>query len=207
MNKKEYLNQLSNHLERLPKKDYDDVMDHFEEYFEEAGIDGEDALIKELGSPSEVATDMLTKLLNDEELDNDTTHGQVKKEEQKSYKEKSFFRHLTIAILIILAAPIGLPLTITLIAVIFAMFAVVLSLVFALAVTAFAGILVVLKLFFIGIMTFFSSPPAAMILLGSSLITLFGSLLLIIFCISCYKMFIAGIKKIASFASMKRGEQ
>ncbi len=208
MNKKEYLKQLSEHLDKLPKKDYDDVMEHFEEYFDEAGGEGEEELIRELGDPREVATDILTKLLNDEEIsDVDRTQEYEKKEQKKSDKEKSFFRYLTIAVLVILAAPIGLPLTIALIAVIFAMFAVVLSLVFALGITAFAGVLVVLKLFFVSILLFFTSPPAGFVILGSSLIAVFGTLILIIFCMSFYKLFIMGVKKIASYASMKRGEK
>ena len=33
MSKEEYLNQLHKYLRKLPKQDYDDAMDYFEEYF------------------------------------------------------------------------------------------------------------------------------------------------------------------------------
>ncbi len=206
MDKKEYLKQLSDHLNKLPKSDYDDVMDHFEEYFDEAGPEGEKELIKDLGSPREVATEILTKLLSGEDIDESD---RVKADDNRKtpYKEKSFLRYLTIAVLIILAAPIGLPLTVALIAIIFAMFAVIISLVFALGATAFAIGLVFIKLFFIGIITLFTSPAAAMILLGTSLIALFATLILVIIIVSFYKLFIVGIKKVVSFASGKRGEK
>ena len=35
MSKEEYLNQYTNICGKLPKQDYDDAMDYFEEYFQE----------------------------------------------------------------------------------------------------------------------------------------------------------------------------
>ena len=35
MNREEYLRELSKYLKKLPKKDYDDTMNYFEEYFDE----------------------------------------------------------------------------------------------------------------------------------------------------------------------------
>ena len=50
MNREEYLRELSKYLKKLPKKDYDDTMNYFEEYFDEVGVEGEQDLIRELGS-------------------------------------------------------------------------------------------------------------------------------------------------------------
>lgn len=49
MNREEYLKELSKYLKRLPKKDYDDTMNYFEEYFEEVGIEGEQDFNKRIG--------------------------------------------------------------------------------------------------------------------------------------------------------------
>ena len=37
MTRTEYLNQLKHYLKRLPHTDYEEAMDYFKEYFEEAG--------------------------------------------------------------------------------------------------------------------------------------------------------------------------
>ena len=45
LTKEEYLAQLKKYLKRLPKEDYNNAMDYFTEYFEDAGPEGEAALI------------------------------------------------------------------------------------------------------------------------------------------------------------------
>lgn len=61
MNQTEYLNQLNRYLKKLPKSDYENAMDYFTEYFEEAG---EQRAIAELGTPKEAAAEILYNLLN-----------------------------------------------------------------------------------------------------------------------------------------------
>ena len=46
LTKEEYLAQLKKYLKRLPKEDYNNAMDYFTEYFEDAGPEGEAALIQ-----------------------------------------------------------------------------------------------------------------------------------------------------------------
>ena len=58
LTKEEYLAQLKKYLKRLPKEDYNNAMDYFTEYFEDAGPEGEAALIQELGTPKEAAYEM-----------------------------------------------------------------------------------------------------------------------------------------------------
>ena len=55
MTREEYLRQLQHYLKRLPKEDYDSAMEYFTEYFEEAGPEGEQAVIAELGTPKQAA--------------------------------------------------------------------------------------------------------------------------------------------------------
>ena len=50
------------YLKRLPKDDYENAMEYFTEYFDDAGNDEE--AIRELGSPREAASDLLAALLN-----------------------------------------------------------------------------------------------------------------------------------------------
>ncbi len=202
MDRKEYLKQLSKHLNRLPKKDYEDAMNHFEEYFDEVNSDEEEEkLIRELGDPRDVATDILSNLLTGEEINNE------KAAEEKGKNNKSIYRYLTISILLILAAPIGLPLTIALIILVLSVVIVIASLIFSVFAVSLAGILVFLKFFIVGIIAIFVSPSGGIILVGLSLVVLCVLLLLIAFAIFLYKLLIKGIRKTVSIASKKRGDK
>ena len=68
MSKEEYLNQLHKYLRKLPKQDYDDAMDYFEEYFQETDEAGAQKLIEEMGTPKEAARELIANLL-DKKLD------------------------------------------------------------------------------------------------------------------------------------------
>ncbi|HFI0786418.1 TPA: DUF1700 domain-containing protein [Streptococcus suis] len=66
MNRKEYLQKLEKHLKHLPKEDFQDTLDYFNEHFDEAGPENEQAIIQELGTPKEAARDILAHLYNKE---------------------------------------------------------------------------------------------------------------------------------------------
>lgn len=83
MNRAEYLNQLDKYLKKLPKPDYENAMEYFTEYFEEAG---EKRAIEELGTPKEAAEDILNNLLSrnpekENEPENDTVNDTVNETE------------------------------------------------------------------------------------------------------------------------------
>ena len=63
MTRTEYLNQLKHYLKRLPHTDYEEAMDYFKEYFEEAGPENEAQVIQDLGNPKEAAYEILSQLL------------------------------------------------------------------------------------------------------------------------------------------------
>ena len=51
MTKTEYLAKLTKYLRKLPQKDYEEALEYFMEYFEEAGPENEAQVIAELGKP------------------------------------------------------------------------------------------------------------------------------------------------------------
>ncbi len=117
MNRAQYLKELSKYLDKLPKADFDDAINHFEECFDEVGVEGEAGLIAELGQPRVVATDLLSNLIvEDKQVDDPVVEPK---------KNNEFGKILLISLLCILAAPIGLPLTIAFIALVFALLIVV----------------------------------------------------------------------------------
>lgn len=107
MNRTEYLKQLDKYLKRLPAEDYQNAMEYFTEYFDEAGPEGEEQVIRELGTPKEASSELLAALLNE------------KTAQPHSKKGPSPLNVLLIAGLAILAAPIGGPLALVLLVFLF----------------------------------------------------------------------------------------
>ena len=126
MNRETYLKELRKYLKRLPKDDYENAMEYFTEYFDDA-VNDEEA-IRELGSPREAASDLLAALLNqktgdassstfsdasDTKADGDGRRGRRFRagDPVPEAKEKSSpLSILLIACLAICAAPIAAPL-------------------------------------------------------------------------------------------------
>lgn len=109
MTKVEYLAKLDKYLHKLPKEDYQEAMDYFREYFEEAGSENEAQVIAELGTPKEAAQDIISRLLD----------------EKIGSKEKTSRSRVTmvwLAILAIMATPVAIPLALFLFSVIIAIF-------------------------------------------------------------------------------------
>lgn len=49
---------------KFPASDYEDAMEYFTEYFEDADEEGTATLIRELGTPKEAARDLMANLLD-----------------------------------------------------------------------------------------------------------------------------------------------
>ena len=65
MTRNEYMEQLKKYLKRLPKEDYDNAIEYFSEYFDEAGPENEQQVMEELGQPREAARELLLNLLQE----------------------------------------------------------------------------------------------------------------------------------------------
>lgn len=101
MTKVDYLAKLDTYLRKLPKEDYQEAMDYFREYFEEAGPENETQVIAELGTPKEAARDIISRLLDEKIIDQEK-------------RPKSRVSVVWLAILAILATPVALPLALVL---------------------------------------------------------------------------------------------
>ena len=155
MTRREFMTELAARLHRLPKEDLQAALQYYEEYFDEAGSQNEQEVIRELRSPAHVAS----KILSD-----------------YAVKEAKKARAFWFTILAICAAPVAVPLIIaavvTIVALGFAGFAVVFALIIA------AG-----AIFIKGIGSLFFGSATALLLFGSALI-LVGFALLIFYGIS-----------------------
>ena len=59
MKKHEFMNQLKKHLRKLPFDEVKEVVDYYEQYFDDAGEENEQAVLVELGSSSAVASQII----------------------------------------------------------------------------------------------------------------------------------------------------
>lgn len=105
MTRIEYMEQLEKHLKKLPHKEYQAAVNYFNEYFDDAGPEGEAALIEELGSPKEAASDIINNIL-DRHI-----------EEEMTAERKSQTKTIWLAGLALLSLPIAVPLLLCLIGV------------------------------------------------------------------------------------------
>lgn len=90
MTRTEYIAKLTKYLRKLPQKDYEEALEYFMEYFEEAGPENEAQVIAELGTPKEAAHEVISRLLDEKII-----------EEKSSLRNKTTI--LWIAILAVLS--------------------------------------------------------------------------------------------------------
>ena len=151
MTRTEYIAKLTKYLRKLPQKDYEEALEYFMEYFEEAGPENEAQVIAELGTPKEAAHEVISHLLDEKII-----------EEKSSLRNKTTI--LWIAILAVLASPVALPILLFFLAMIMTL----LMIIFAVIVTALA---LTFALLISGVYTFFTSFSLLSVSLAS---TLFG---------------------------------
>ena len=151
MTRTEYIAKLTNYLRKLPQKDYEEALEYFMEYFEEAGPENEAQVIAELGTPKEAAHEVISRLLDEKII-----------EDKSSLRNKTTI--LWIAILAVLASPVALPILLLFLAMLLTL----LLIIFAVIVTALA---LTFALLISGVYTFFTSFSLLNVSLAS---TLFG---------------------------------
>ncbi|ATP39884.1 hypothetical protein CSE16_07345 [Solibacillus sp. R5-41] len=158
MDKAGYLKNLRSRLHRLPVHEIDSALIYYEEYFDEAGEENEQQVIKQLGPPSQVAAQILADFAI---KDLDATPPSTKKN----------MSAIWLIILAILSAPLSLPLLAVAVALIISAGAVVFSFVIAiLAIVGgilFSGLVALISGFFIII----EHWPTALLFIGFGLVT------------------------------------
>lgn len=151
MTRTEYIAKLTKYLRKLPQQDYEEAIEYFMEYFEEAGPENEARVIAELGTPKEAAHEVISRLLDEKII-----------EDESSLRNKTTI--LWIAILAVLASPVALPILLFFLAMLLTL----LLIIFAVIVTALA---LTFALLISGVYTFFTSFSLLSVSLAS---TLFG---------------------------------
>lgn len=173
MTRTEYLAKLDRYLHRLPEKDYQEAMDYFTEYFDEAGPENEAQVMTELGTPKEAAQDLLEQLWN-------------KQEDREP--SRSRFKGLRLALLTLIVAPLSLLAILVAVPLVIVFLATILAFVVS-ALASLLGGLAVLAVFIWESMTLPGLTPAAMAMgIGAGLLIMGLMLLLYLIFIGLSKV-------------------
>lgn len=142
MTRQEYMEQLKKYLKRLPKEDYENAIEYFSEYFDEAGPQKEQQVMKELGEPKEAARELLLNLLQ-ESVENDQDiveeKAAVQPEAASGGKKRSPGKIILLAILVLCASPVSLALLVGVLAVLLAVVVTATAVIFSLGITSIAA--------------------------------------------------------------------
>lgn len=166
MNRSEFFKRLEQGLIKVSKEERDAALDYYNEYFDDAGVENEQKVMEELGSPVQIAA----------RIKADSAVKRLEGETKPSMKKG--ISAVWLVILAIFAAPIALPLAIgaagLAIGLLAALIAVVIALVVSVAAFFISGVVVVVA----GIAVIATSVPAAIFSIGVGLLVLGVSILL-----------------------------
>ena len=196
MTREEYMAKLQKYLRKLPKQDYEDAIEYFNEYFSDTDEEGQQKLMEELGTPKEAAADLMCNLLDRKLQEQDTDI-----EEKKSKKGI-----ITLSVLAILSTPVTVPLFIALLAVLFAVAICVVCVIFSDFSAAFGVLLIGGKLLLRGLVSFPYSLSGALTVTGCGLFGIGCAILLYILGIYLCKWTGMLLVKLAQVLAGKRGK-
>ena len=164
LSKTEYLQQLEKYLKKLPKEDFEDAMEYFTEYFEDADDEGAQALMEELGTPKEAARDLMMNLLDRKLTDispdtrtfaasgNTFADSATPSGTESTTGRKIWKSILWISLLVLFAIPIGAPLLISVVVVLLCAILCAIILDLCVFIAAFSGFLIGCKLVLRGLL-------------------------------------------------------
>ncbi len=164
MNREQYMQALANKLSGMTASDREEAIHYYEEYFDEAGIEEEEKVIGDLGTPEQVAKQILADY--------------AVKEVMKSPKSpKKNIYAIWFIVLAIFASPIAFPLAMAVISVLFAGVVAIAACVFALGITLFSVGAAGVGVFLSGLAMLTTNLPTALVLMGPGLVMIGVTLL------------------------------
>ncbi|MBQ3784300.1 MAG: DUF1700 domain-containing protein [Lachnospiraceae bacterium] len=179
MNKQTFLRSLSSKLRRIPKEDYEDAMQYYDSFIDDAGLGPEDDVIPVVGTPEEVARRIIENSL-DKQAQKITSEGGVK--------------NMTKGLWLVVAGIVSAPITLPIVFLCLGLFIAVIAVVFSLAIAVFATIFSVIIMGIAIIPAiFWTSGAQIFVMLGYSMIGIgLGTLICMGFydVCKCFVMFI-----------------
>jgi uncharacterized membrane protein len=159
MQSNEYIRQLGKYLKKVPEQERNEALAYYAEYIADAGPEGEQQVMDNLGSPARLAASIRSDLA-------------VLALDENEPSLKKGVSAVWIGVLSVLAAPIALPLAIAAFAVIFSIFISIFAVCFSLIVSAIAVLVSGLACFIFGIVLIPQSGPTALFYIGGGLVVM-----------------------------------
>lgn len=221
MNRKEYMERLEQLLLVLPEEEKEEALQYYHDYFDDAGEENEDIVIRELGTPEEVAAkiragyvgesgeyseqgfedarfhsnqEIMAEAEKVEGTWEEIPHrGEVIDKNNKRNKNTNVWKVIAIIVLILFAAPIMIPLGIAFLAVVLALIVAVLAVLFALGISGFAILLSGIIVIAAGIAKIILAPATGIFAAGIGCILLAIGILLSWVIVSVFVKIVPGM--------------
>ncbi len=212
MNRKEFLRKLQLELYKLPRHEIDDAIAYYNEYFEEAGPENEENVIRELGSPSKIATqikaDYAVRQLENIDGRGRQSNGGDGNNNRKPPGKLSAAWWVVIGIIGgIFAAPVAIPVAIVLAALLVGLFIGIVGMFFAALITTIVLIILSIAAIIFGLTLLATSAPLAILVIGLGLMGISVMALLTVGIISLANLFFRFIARKHREGQIKKAQK
>ena len=196
MRKEEFLRELEALLQNISESERREALQYYRDYFDDAGPENEEEIIRELGSPQKVAATIQAGLgENDGEFS------------ERGYRDNRFTSSQELGLLL---SPVILPLGLALVGVIVGILGAVLGILIAVGVVAFVIPVVGIVMIVAGFSRIFLLPAVGMAMAGVGFLMLAAGMLVLIaggwLCVKVFPWLIRGIVGLFSYPFRKRKE-
>ena len=188
MTRTEFMEKLKNLLSDIPEGEKEEALNYYEDYFDDAGVENEEEVVRSLGSPEKVAKTIRDGLNDSSAVQGEfsetgySDYGEVEKDEVISYgnpEKQKFFEKIKqkengglilLLILAVFALPILGPVIIGIGTAIFGILAAAVAVLFALVIVGIALLVAGATVFASAISCLFVTPAVAAMLFGLSML-------------------------------------
>ncbi len=172
MNRAEYMKLLEIQLKDIPGVEKEEALQYYNDYFDDAGVENEEEIMKSLGSPAALAETIRRDFVNDQ-ISQRTYVQETQGSQTNDKKKMSTGLKVTLIILTILASPLLVAIALTVVAVVATILITIFSVILSVAVSFLAIIFALgcVVALFIGLASALGavSPFGAVVLCGVSL--------------------------------------
>ncbi|MBQ3163091.1 MAG: DUF1700 domain-containing protein [Lachnospiraceae bacterium] len=204
MSKNEFLNQLSTLLSDVPPEERDEVLAYYREYIEDAGLENEETILEELGTPEAVAAEIKSGMLNKNNQDINYSSNTIKHSPEpyaSTQNEQTYSYHygntaqqppvpvqkhnpllVILAIIgIILLSPVWIGLLGSLLGILLGIFGAVFGLIFGFGIAGLICFIVGIIIFFAAFPVLLHNPLAGLTCIGVGLVVTALGILFMLF--------------------------
>lgn len=205
MSRQEFFRRLEYLLRAIPENERNDALAYYNDYFDEAGVENEQRVIQELGSPEQVAQ----MILDDYERNRQGTYENAGKQRNGYTEKRSKTERILWIILLVLTSPVWIGILIALFGVVIALLGSLFGITLGIGGSGIGLLVGGFVLLFVGVFRLFISPIEGVVTIGiGAILSAVSILLLLVVCLlfrwlpSFVRAIVTGIR---SFLVHRRG--